>query len=278
MKDNITYGECLSEILKALNLKRSMLAREINIDSSLVYKWIRNERVPSYDSPYIDLILNYLSRRAINPPQRKALIEILAKYEIELFESSDDSLFNHLRLMLQNSQGYSIKLHNQMKSERKLVSTRISSVTGFIKNIDIQSSAKDNNSFDGEDFQSVINNGKLFCDSDNVKIARGNLKVLYAAISLLKQAPITPLSDNNTILITFNSYLKLLLTKNDLYCFWIKRLHELLSGGWKLIVHITLDNNADRTISIIEVIQSLLPLGNLTVYYCNKYSNDLPKN
>ena len=40
------FGECLSELIKVFNLNGSRLAKGINVDSSLVYKWLRNERVP----------------------------------------------------------------------------------------------------------------------------------------------------------------------------------------------------------------------------------------
>ncbi|MDD2387884.1 MAG: hypothetical protein PHP52_13995 [Bacteroidales bacterium] len=277
MKENITYSECLSEILKALNLKCSSLARELNIDSSLVYKWLRNERVPSYDSPYIGLILTSLSRRTFNLSQRKALLEVLANHGIEIFEASKIDILNNLKLILQNSQGYSIKLHNKIKCEQKLSGTRISSVAGFIKNIDAKSSINDHNSFDTADIHSPAKNEAIHCDRENVQVIKGNLEVLYTIINLLERTPKAPLSEDNTILITLNSDSKPLLTQKGLNQAWIQTLYNLLSSGWKLILYISLDSNVKRTIKIIENIQVLLTAGNLTIYYYYEHPNDLCK-
>ena len=59
MKINKTFGECLKELIEIFNLNGSILAKGINVDSSLVYKWLRNERVPSYNSTHIDSIANF---------------------------------------------------------------------------------------------------------------------------------------------------------------------------------------------------------------------------
>ena len=233
MKENITYGECLSHILQALNLKSSKLAREINIDSSLIYKWLRNERVPSAESPYIDLILKYIGRRLANSSQRDAIIVFLTDNEIELSEASDTCILSNLKLILQNSQGYSIRLHNKMKSRHKLFSTRISSVAGFIENIDIRSDISEDltDSFEKTNFQDAIENGNLYCGRDNIQLIKGSAAVLCTTLNLLRQSPETPPPDNDTILITFNSDFKLLFGAKEINGIWIQTLYDLLSSG-----------------------------------------------
>ena len=82
MEKYSTFGECLAAILNALDLKCSKLAREINVDPSLIYKWLRGERVPPYDTPYITLISDYVARKISNSYQRETIIDLLDKHEI----------------------------------------------------------------------------------------------------------------------------------------------------------------------------------------------------
>ena len=84
METCLTFGECLAAILNTLDLKCSKLAKEINVDPSLVYKWLRGERVPSYDTPYIELISNFISNKIINKYQRKAISDLLDKHSTEV--------------------------------------------------------------------------------------------------------------------------------------------------------------------------------------------------
>lgn len=271
MKENITYSECLAKILQALDLKSSRLAREINIDSSLIYKWLRNERVPSSESPYIELILKCIEKRLTNSFQKKAVIDVLTDYGIELSETGDTYILNHLRLILQDSQGYSIRLRNKMKSKHKLFSYGISTGAGSIEKMDTEEgrSGNDDDSINGC-YDSATKTRNLFCGRDHIQIIKDILKILYSAISLLKQSPETPCSDSNTILLTFNSDIKLLLESKDINNIWTQTLYDLLSSGWNIIFKINLDSNANRTIKIIEYIQALLTAGNLTVYYDRK--------
>lgn len=251
MRENVTFGECLSEILTALDLKSSKLAREINIDASLIYKWLRCERIPSSDSPYIELIMSYLSRKALGPHQKMNLTEVLTRHEIFLSGTSDTEMLDKLKSLLLNAQNNSIKQRHQMKNGCKPSAAK-SCAAGC------DSDGKD-------DFTGSY---------DNVQIIRGNHSVIAAFFNLTKQAPGAPPGQNNTILVTINNDLKILSDTNGICRRWIKKLYTLLSGGWKLILHIVLDGNVYRTIHIIENIQPLLTTGNLSVYYSLKQSID----
>ncbi len=246
MKKNITYGKCLSDILHALDLKSSKLARGINIDSSLIYKWLRNERVPSVESPYIELILKFIEGRLKNSAQRNALAEVLFDYGIDLSEINDSNILNHLRFILKESQGYSIRLHNKIKSRNKLFTNGISTAAEPMEN---------------------MKTGDLFCGRDQVQIIKGTLKVLYATLHLLKQLPETPHPGSDTILITLNSDMRLLFETGDLNSVCLQTLSDLLRKGWNIIFKVMLDSNVSRTIKIAEYIQSLLAAGNLSIYY-----------
>jgi hypothetical protein len=123
----------------------------------------------------------------------------------------------------------------------------------------------------------LVKNEDLICESDNVQIIRGNLHVINPLVNLLKKAPGTPIGNNDTILVMIDNYAKILSFAKDINTIYIQTLYGLLNCGWKLILHITLDGDASRTINIIENIQALLTTGNLTIYYNLKQPNDFSR-
>lgn len=274
MEKYSTFGECLAAILNALDLKCSKLAKEINVDPSLVYKWLRGERVPSYDTSYIELISNYISSKISNNFQMEAITDLLDKHGIETSEISNMDLLNKIKIWLQEAQGYSIKLQKKAKTRKKNNLDNVSSIASFLKNIDIKKCTKRNNCESNMiDHDSAIN-GNLFCSYDNIQVIKGHMEVIYSAIKLLKQAQKEPNSDDDKILITFNSEMDILLDDKDLRYKWIHALHDALSYGWDIIFQIRLNNNIQRTIKIIEDLQALLSRGNLTIYY-HKINDDI---
>lgn len=267
MEKYSTFGECLAAILNALDLKCSKLAKEINVDPSLVYKWLRSERVPSYDTPYIELISNYIANKINNNHQMEAIINLLTKHGIEILETNNVYLQNKIRVWLQEAQGYSIKLQKKAKTRKKHNLDYVSDIANFLKNMDINKCTKKNNYKSNIiDHDSAIN-GNLFCSYDNIQIVKGHMEVIYSAIKLLKQAQKEPYSDDNKILITFNSEMDILLNDKDLRYKWTQALYDALSYGWNIFFQIGLNNNIQRTIKIIEDLQTLLSQGNLTIFY-----------
>ena len=276
MKDKKTYGDCLFDILGAINLKSSKLAREINIDSSLVYKWLRNERVPSFESPYIDLILNCISKRLANVSQKEALIDVLKQYDIELPDCVDSTILKSLRQILQKSQGYSIRLHNELKSHQKLLSSKKSNVESLIQNHITDQDGGTCNQFNSLELSGFVNtkgSNHLFGSLDHVQIIESHPEIIFTAVQLLKETPITPSSEDNTILLTLNSDLTFLFDEKDINQFFMNKLYHLLHRGWHIICKIKLDNNVSRTVKIIKSLQNLLAAGKLTIYYCKNASD-----
>jgi len=266
MDNYLTFSECLTAILDALDLKCSKLAKEINVDPSLIYKWLRGERVPPYDTPYIDLISNYIAGKISNNFQMKAITDLLDKHGIELSESNMD-LQNKIKIWLLEAQGYSIKLKKKEKTRIKNNWDNVSSVAGFFKNIDnIKYIKGDNCKPDMIGYDSAINES-IICSYDNIQVIKGRMEVIYSIIKLLKQAQKEPKSEDNIILITINSEMDILLDDEYLKYELIHTLYDAISYGWNIIFQIRLDNNIQRTISIIEAMQALLSQGNITIYY-----------
>lgn len=246
MKENAAFGECLSEILRALNLKSSKLARELNIDASLVYKWLRSERIPSVDSPYIELLIGYLSKKPLSQQQRTNLAEVLSRHEINLSGTNDAELLDKAKLLLKNVQSLSIRQHDRWKRLKKINTVKCTAL---------------------DSLSGCLGRNALACDYDSVQIIKGSTNVIASMIDLLKQAPRTPSGSSNAILLTINNDIKVFNDKNGITRVWMQELYTLLMGGWKLILHVSLDGDVTRTIQIIECMQTLLTTGNLSVYY-----------
>ena len=270
MEKYSTFGECLAAILNALDLKCSKLAREINVDPSLIYKWLRGERVPPYDTPYITLISDYVARKISNSYQRETIIDLLDKHEIGTPETNRMDIQNRIKLWLQEAQGYSMKLKKKASTRKRNNSDNVSSIAGFLNSID----TKRNESEAGfKEHDSDINRN-YFHSCDKIQVIKGRMEVLYSAIKLFNQAKKEPAPDDDMILITFNSEMDILLDDKDLRYKWLHALYDALSYGWNIILQIKLNNNIQRTIKIIEDLQILLSQGHLSIYY-HKTNDDI---
>lgn len=268
MEKYSTFGECLAAILNAMDLKCSKLAKEINVDPSLIYKWLRGERVPSYDTPYIEHISKYVASKISNNFQMEAITDLLYKHGIDISNiNGTEDLQDKIKRCLQEAQGYSKKLQKIAKTRKKHYLDNISNISDFLYNINIIKDTNINNTKSNIiDHDAAINENQ-FCCYDNIEVIKGHINVIYSMIKLLKQAQRIPNSDDNKILLTFNSEINILFDDKDLRYKWIHALHDALSYGWNIIFQVRLNNNIERNIKIIEDLQTLLPRENFTVYH-----------
>jgi transcriptional regulator with XRE-family HTH domain len=252
---NISFGECLSSILQALNLRSSKLAREINIDPSLVYKWLRDERVPSYETRYIDQIIEYITKRITNTYQKEELLNLLIKYGVDLSYAKGTDISDLLRKMLLEAQGYSIMQHKAGKQNAKKAADTRNSIdtTKYISQEEVAL---------GSSTVSEIMPGL----SDSIKIIKSQNKISNAEIELLEKAACTtPVPGDNTILITYNIEMDIINTDNWISS-WINTLVRLMDRGWRIVLQIILGYNTKIEMIIIEALQVLMTHGNIAIY------------
>lgn len=60
MEDVSSFGHCLDELLKRKAVATEQLADVLGVDRSLVYRWLRDERVPKLNTEYVDVIADFL--------------------------------------------------------------------------------------------------------------------------------------------------------------------------------------------------------------------------
>lgn len=80
MSEKVTFGECLRLLLLALDISNNRLAKGINVDASLVSRWLHEQRIPSYNSDHLENIAVFLSENILNSLQKNVYRKLLMKF------------------------------------------------------------------------------------------------------------------------------------------------------------------------------------------------------
>lgn len=75
----IKFSECLTSLLSILDISANRLSKAINVDSSLVNRWVNGKRIPGYDSIHIQTIADYFAKNILNSIQAQRLNELFAR-------------------------------------------------------------------------------------------------------------------------------------------------------------------------------------------------------
>lgn len=107
MKTKMKFGECLNLLLSTFDISANRLSKAINVDSSLVNRWIHGKRIPPLSTSYITNISEYLSKNVLNSFQLKLLNDIFLK----VINDNEESLSNKdkIQKILLESQGNSLE-------------------------------------------------------------------------------------------------------------------------------------------------------------------------
>lgn len=264
MKDTETFGVCLRKLMGILNLKGSVLAKGINVDSSLVYKWLRDERVPSYSSPHVDLIVDYFSKCIINSFQQENVINMLRKRGYTISEADSSSIPEAIRTSLLEGQGYSIEICADRKNEAKIkirpndyVQPKTFEMTNNMNNIPSSTPGP-------------VPADRISWDSGKVKILEGSEEVMNSMLSLLKSVPKKNDNNDDSILITINNSVHPMDCSEEFNTQWKRILLSVLNKGWTVILLVRLSKDKRRIIKIIQDMQFALSSGRYCIYYYNK--------
>ena len=113
----IKFDSCLKYLLSALDVSVSRLSKTINVDSSLVNRWVSGKRIPAYHSAYIEKITEYLAQNTINSFQKEKIVAFMEKSGLPY--STDKSYKEQLRLLLLEAQGFSLEQKRMEKLEKR---------------------------------------------------------------------------------------------------------------------------------------------------------------
>jgi transcriptional regulator with XRE-family HTH domain len=246
MELNLSFGECLSTLLEAFNIKGAKLAKGINIDPSLVYKWLRDERVPSKDSPYIQLITSYLAEHLTSSVFEQIALNLAERPE----NVHGDEVIIKIKDILSNAQSYSVNSKYDENRKHKFKYNNIH-----------------------------LLNLPYAHGTDQINIIKGTKEVLACGVELIKRATFNVCSD--TILISLNSNFFSIHCCNTYLSQYKEYIKAALNNGWSIIILVMLNENINsKEKNIFEDLILSFVSRKLYIYYCdkipdNKFGNEL---
>lgn len=270
LKTRITFGECLKYLLYTLDISINRLSKAINVDASLVNRWVHGKRIPSYNTPYIEGISEYLGKNVHNTFQDERIndlfLNVCENSEVEI------SVKEKIKKVLLESQGYSIECKKKKQNEAK---NHLTDKEQTSKSMDI-----DRLYFHGHDNtnnENPICNTPSFTHSVNLsredKIIFGTENVIAAGILLLEAAAVHECKYNSTIYITYSTDVNI---KGPPYNSLIQLRDALLkaiNNGWNVLFLLRLNSNTDRTLKFINFAKPLIKTGKFFPYYIEKYDS-----
>ncbi|MBU3144121.1 hypothetical protein [Clostridium sp. CF012] len=232
MITKIKFSECLRLLLSALDMSNNRLAKGINVDSSLVSRWLHEQRIPSYNSNHLEAIALFLSKSILNSLQEQRLNEYINTINIDITLNAKDKIMK----VLLESQGYS------MDSKKKDAIFKKNST----KSVEI------------------IN----LPDKNSLII--GRKKILSAMLSLIEKSTKVTCKKNNIIYISFNSSSNVIKPYED-FMRWRDVVLKALKHGYTVKFIFDLMDNLKESLIFLNFAKPLLETGTFLIYYYKFY-------
>lgn len=240
MASETEFGQCLYLLLSALNISCNRLGKAINVDPSLVNRWIHEKRIPNYHTNHINNISEYLSNSILNSLQERQLKEIIHSIH-GAFEKDVDIKYK-IRKVLLECQCYSLENKKSLHIENK--KSKDDKVPSF--------------------------NPIPLSKEDTIII--GNDNILNEGFSLIKNAIKETCTNNHTIYISFNINKHIVNNENHLN--YLEKLFlKALKNGWSIVLLLNLDTTIDKSIRFINSNKPLMETGRFHLYYFKKYNS-----
>lgn len=235
MISKVKFGESLRLLLSALDMSNNRLAKGINVDSSLISRWLNEQRIPIYNSNHLGSISIFLSKSILNSLQEQHLNEAihLICANIDLILNTKDRIMKALL----ESQGCSFEYKKEDTIKQK-------SSTKSIK---------------------IIN----LLEKDSIII--GRINILSAMLSLIEEATKENLKGYNVIYMSFNRSLSVVKFHED---FILLRdvVLKALKRGYTVKFLFNLHHNMKESLNFIIFAKPLIETGAFLLYY-HKFHN-----
>jgi len=242
------FGECLKQLLSILGISMSQLSKAINVDNSLVNRWVHGKRIPPYNTSYIERISEYLSKNITNSFQIQQLNKLYM--DISGYCSLENSMKEKIEKILSEAQGYSIECK---KKEQNTKFNDKNSLTS--KNSD----------------ELQYNHSAHIGLSNEDKILIGKINVLSATIHLLKAAAKKNCKNNNTIYISLINDIDMISLQHANLVYLREIINKAIQSGWNVTLLIKINSNTSRIIKLINIAKPLIKTGKFNPYYMKRY-------
>ncbi len=254
---NITFGDCLKFLLSALDISYSRLSKAINVDSSLVNRWIHGKRVPPYNSNYVESISEYLSNNVHNTLQEQQINTIFMNVCVD--GEVADGIKKKIKKILFETQGYSIESNKKKRKEIKTNSSNKDQISKVLNN---------------NLLNHMEHNNVPYVDlSSEDKVVLGTENILEASFDLLESAVKQGCRSNDIIYITYNNFFSTESSSNNSIINWRNTLLKIINNGWHIILLIRLNSNTARTLRFINCMIPLVQTGKFMPYYIKNYDS-----
>jgi len=260
---NITYAECLKALLSTLNISMSRLSKAINVDNSLINRWIHGKRIPPYGTSYIEKIAEYLAKNASSTYHREQLEHLLINLSGDIHVECNNYV-SAIKKILLEAQCYSIETRKLEKRERKNTSS--------ISNQDLKPVfiyETELKSFDSSSSGHINSPLHTFNLSEKDKIIYGLDNIMSQFISLLEYAQNHKGSEGDSIYITYSDfepttidYSKLNIIKNLLF--------NAIQNGWTIVFLININISSSNITIFTQLMLSLISTGKIKIHYFKK--------
>jgi transcriptional regulator with XRE-family HTH domain len=248
---HIRFCDCLRQLLADLGISSSRLAKAINVDSSLVNRWINGKRIPSYHTDYIEKIADYLYKNIHNTFQEQLIHTLTADVCGSI--APNETLKDQIQFLLQEAQGYSMECAQSEKTQAKKCLAKkllFTEPTGLHHDIFL---------------------------SDNDRLLTDQFQITKACLTLLDTALSTKKTSQRTIYIVYdNHFFPDLWKSNDIASF-LNKLKVATHSGFQIVLLIRLNYDTSHTVLMMEFIKPFLLNGTLTLYYVPQFSYTVPE-
>lgn len=242
MNSKMKFGKCLKLIITNLDISINRLSKAINVDTSLVNRWVNEKRIPAYNSNYIESISEYISNNLHNSFHNQ---QIEAIYN-NICTNSEPviSIKDKIYRILKEAQGYSFecKKHDKKSEEKAAKSLKMCTP--------------------------VISESQPLSNKDKIILGKNN--VFNFGIYLLGVASIKSFKDDDTIYITYFNDLEFTESYDNLVSFK-NALLSAISNGWNILFLLKLNNNLNTIFRYIDIARELFGTGKFNTYFFRKY-------
>ena len=265
---NLTFGDCLAELLAIREWSAAKLGTMLMVDSSYVRRWIRGERTPALNSGYVERMTEALCD-GLDKDYREAQLMAVLDFASNEMESKvrDRPVIEVVQEILHRSQVYSLSIgYEKDNSNRQAGRRRTSSDTDELH---IRGTA-----------ESLPPTSETFTfPTEHIpKVVLGREGILKAAIAMVKEAlDDQSVGKSGELLLTFQSERDLFEGYPELRRYWYETVVQALNSGWT-VKHVSrLTKNVNRSFRLVEEILDWTNYpGSYFVYHFGKYGLNNP--
>lgn len=248
---HIKFCDCLKQLLTDLGISSSRLAKAINVDSSLVNRWINGRRIPAYHTAHIENIADYLCKNIHNTFQEQQILTLTADVCGSIILT--ETLNHQIQYLLQEAQGYSLECAQEEKANVK------------------------NDSFVTPDSTATPDRNHYIPLSDSDRLLTDQFQIIKACLSLLDNALSIKSKRPRTIYIVYdNHFFPDLWTSNNIDNF-LNKLQMATHNGFHITLLLRLNYDTEHTVRMIEFAKPFLLKGTLTLYHAPQFGYPLPE-